>query len=200
MRVTSVHIQRHWWKYVLSVVAFMMLWTIVFDSLSAPRKNEKIRIFYLGEQLDCRRLEDELSLILPGLTDQKIKEISVENPVGEVNRDFYSILATRVYGADIIIFEEDLLTDDLVKTHFLPLPSELTKELFDQETLYAVDGVPYGFRIPSERLSRFYDGDKSCCAFLTHSSVNAAGIYGCGNVYDDAALRIVQYWMGTNEC
>lgn len=134
------------------------------------------------------------------MTSQRIRNISVENPAEEVNNDFYSILATRVYGADIIIIEESLLTDDLVRTHFLPLPVDFINKLFEQEVLHSVDGVPYGFILPSSSdrscFSGFYNGGENCYAFFTHTSVNAAGIYECGDVNDDAALRVLQYLMG----
>jgi hypothetical protein len=199
MKITEAHVQHNWWKYLLVVMASVLLWSIVFDSLSAPAKNEKIQITFLGDGLNCAALEEHIFTALPDLTTQKIEKVAIENPVAEVNNDFYTVLATRVYGADLIIIEESLLTDDLCKTYFLPLPVEQLADYVSIGDLYVENGVSYGLLLNSDDgngiFSEYYSGSQRVYLFIPHTSVNVAGIMGEGKPQDDAALRVISYLL-----
>ena len=195
MKITAVHVQRNWWKYLLVLVASILIWSIVFDSLAVPSKNEKIRITFLGENLDHEAFEEYVAEILPGLTNQRIEKVDVENPVDEINNDFYMVLTTRVYGADIIIVEESLLTEDICQAYFVPLPLETLEKHMPVSEVYVENGQPYGLLLPSGDgaglFGEFYSGTERCYLFITHTSVNVAGILGTGNEVDDAALKLI---------
>ena len=49
MNGRSAHLQYNWWKYGLVVMFAVILWTVVFDMLAAPEKNEEIRITVGGD-------------------------------------------------------------------------------------------------------------------------------------------------------
>lgn len=197
MKKSGSHFMYHWWKYLLVLMVSVMIWMIVFDSLAAPQKNEKIRISYFGEKLACEQMEVDLFQMLPTLTDQNIQKVSIENPVGEIDADYHAVLTTRVYGADFIIIEENVLAETVGDTYFLPLPVDALADRMPELTFYTENDVPYGILLNGSDtvFSHYYSGSKKCYLFITHTSVNMAGIMGSGSAEDDAALQLIAYLL-----
>ena len=199
MNGRSAHLQYNWWRYGLVVMFAVILWTVVFDMLAAPEKNEKIRITFVGDDFSHEALEKELYTVLPKLTDQPIKSISVESPVNKQSSDYYSVLATRVYGADFIIIQESSLPETVAETYFQPLATEKLEKYVDVDTYYCENGIAYGILLydgeGENRFSQFYSGDETCYLFLTHTTVNAGDVVQSGNAEDDAALQIIKYFL-----
>ena len=196
-RVT--HLWYSWWKYLLLILCVFLFWMTVFDMLAAPEKNEKIQITCVGDGFLCEELKAALEQQLPELTDQLIKSISVENPINGESEDYYSVLSTRAYGADLIIVEESAMTENIGQTYFLPLPAEALTEYIGSAAYYSEEGTPYGILLcdgsTGNRFSQFYTGTQRCYLFITHTSQNVAGIMGRGNGEDDAALQIIAYLL-----
>lgn len=193
------HLWYSWWKYFLVLLCAFLLWMTVFDMLAAPEKNEKIQITYIGDNFLCEELNKALEQKMPELTEQHIKSVSVENPVNAESKDYYSVMATRAYGADLVIVEESAMTEDIGKTYFIPLPVEKLPEYLGSPAFYTEDELPYGILLydgsTPNGFSQFYTGTQRCFLFITHTSVNAAGIMDRGNAEDDAALRIIMYLL-----
>ena len=192
--------QYNWWKYCLVVVFSAIVWMVVFDMIAAPEKNEKIKISFIGDDFSHEELEETLCTILPELTEQSIKSISVESPVNGQSNDYYSVLATRAHGADIMIFEESALPETVGETYFDPLSTEKLENYVAVDAYYCEDGVAYGILLwdgeGKNRFSQFYSGDERCYLFLTHTTVNAADVVSNGSAEDDAALQIIKYLLG----
>lgn len=200
MKRRSAHLQYNWWKYCLVVVFSAIVWMVVFDMIAAPEKNEKIKISFIGDDFSHEELEETLCTILPELTEQSIKSISVESPVNGQSNDYYSVLATRAHGADIMIFEESALPETVGETYFDPLSTEKLENYVAVDAYYCEDGVAYGILLwdgeGKNRFSQFYSGDERCYLFLTHTTVNAADVVSNGSAEDDAALQIIKYLLG----
>lgn len=196
------HLHYHWWKYCLIVLGSVLVWSVVFDTLGAPEKNEKIRITYIGDGIDPDAFGEALLQVLPSLTEQKIESLTVENPTSGISNDLYSVLATRVYGADFIIFEGDSLPESVGETYFLPLPQQMIQEA-DAASLYWENGIAYGFVLCGDGVqsvfSEFYSGDQRCCLFITHTSVNMGGLTQKGRPEDDAAKTLVSYLLESTD-
>ena len=199
MNERSAHLQYSWWKYCLVVMFSVILWMVVFDMLAAPEKNEKIRITFIGDDFSHEELEEELYTVLPELTYQKMKSISVESPANRQSNDYYSVLATRVYGADIIIIEESSMPDSVGETYFRPLSTEKLEKYVNVDEYYCENGIAYGILLcdgeGENHFSQFYSGDEPCYLFLTHTTVNAGDVVDNGNADDDAALQIIKYLL-----
>ena len=199
MKKSSSHLQYSWWKYLLIAMVSITLWSVVFDTLAAPKKNEQLRITCVGDNFLCQELEIALDNKMPELTSQKLKKITVENPVNSQSSDYHTIMTTRAYGADIIIVEESAMTETFGYTYFRQLPLEQLPPELQEKQYYTEDGAAYGILLydgsAPNVFSQYYSGTDRCYIFITHNCENAAGIMGAGNVTDDAALRAVAYFM-----
>ena len=193
----GVHFQYNWWKYLLITMAAGLIWGGIFDALSAPKKNEQLRITCVGDEFLCDSLEKALVEKLPELTEQKIKKISVESPINGQSQDYHSVMATRAYGADIIIVEESAMAADFGKSYFVSLP-QLPEDL-GELVYYTEDGLNYGILLydgaADNVFSQFYRGGERCYVFITHNCVNAGGLMGKGKESDDGALRTLAYLL-----
>ena len=189
----------NWWKYLLVVISSVLVWGMVFSMLAAPKKNEKIQITYIGEHLFSEALETELYSVIGKLTEQNIKNINVENPINGQSVYYQSILATRVYGADFIIIEESSLLETMGETYFSEIPIDKLEPYIEKLEYYCENGVPYGIvlydGVTENYFSQYYTGTEKCYLFITHTTVNFADIVKSGNEADDAALRILEYFM-----
>ena len=188
-----------WWKYLLVITLSTFVWQMVFGMMESPDKNEKIRITYIGENLSCEDMETELYRVVDERTDQKIKNITVENPVNGGSTYYHSLLATRVYGSDFIIIEESSLLETMGETYFSEIPSAKLEQYIEDVEYYCENGVPYGLLLydgtTENQFSRYYTGTEKCYLFITHTTVNFADVVENGNATDDAALRILEYFM-----
>ena len=202
MKKSTAHLQYGWWKYLLIALLSITIWSVVFDVLSAPEKNEKIRITCVGDDFLCDALEEDLWKKLPEITEQRLEKIAVESPVNGQSTDFYSVMAARAYGADLIIVEESAITETFGQSFFMPLPVEELPEALSDRELYVEEGAVYGILLydgtTPNVFSRFYGGDQRCFVFITHNCVNAAGVMGVGDAQDDAALRLIEYLLEEN--
>lgn len=200
MKQSPAHMTYHWWKYLLVLAASTLVWMVVFDSLGQPAKNEKIRISYFGEQLALETMEKDFIQILPSLTHQTIEKVTVENPIGTITADYHAVLTSRIYGADFIIIEESVLAETVGNTYFLPLPVDALEDRLLELTFYTENDVPFGILLNGldTVFSSYYSGDEKCYLFITHTSVNMAGIMGTGSAEDDAALKLIEYLLENN--
>ena len=199
MKKPTSYLQYSWWKYLLIALLSITVWSVVLDVLSAPEKNEKVRVTCVGDGFLCDEMETALWQKLPQVTEQRVEKIAVESPVNGQSADYFSVMATRAYGADFIIVEESALTEAFGQSYFLPLPvDELPDQLANREQ-YTENGTAYGLLLydgtTPNVFSQFYSGNERCFIFITHTCVNVAGLMNVGNEQDDAALRLIEYLL-----
>ncbi len=199
------HIQYSWWCYLLLVLVSVVLWTSVYGILEKPNANQKLTVSYFGEGYDGAALQGEIEQNLSIITDQEIKEVTLDI-VKETNESLFgSMLQTRLYSSDIMIFGEGTLTDEFITMSFRPMTTAL-EAYFDgiDIELYSIDGINYGIVLNSEgdsdnNFSKYYSGDKKLIAFFAPYGVNLGGAYGSGNNEDKAAIELLIYLLeGSN--
>ena len=193
----SEHLHYHWWKYVLLAVVSILVWSAVFDTLAKPDRNEKVGIVFFGEALDVTALYADLSAAIDDLTQQEITHIDVSKTFADYEH-LGQILMARTYDDDLLILSADLVDKLSAYGFFLPLPDAYAAmPTYSQEK----DGetVAYGVEIyrpgSQNRFSAFCSGEQTYYVFLSKESVNLAHLNGNGMQTDDAALRILEYFM-----
>ena len=72
------HIQYNWWKYATAIIASVVLWCAVFNSLAMPEENEKLHILFVGQGLEREKLEQAVSEMLPSVTEQSVRQVKVQ--------------------------------------------------------------------------------------------------------------------------
>ena len=190
-----------WWKYLIAILIPIILWCSVFDILAQPKKNQQLSILYVGSDLDTDSLRQQIVNTLPSLTDQSIKEISVD-AVSPQNMDSLSVLTARTFEYDILIFQESSILPNMGQNVFWSLPDDLMSH-FSGISPYREDteagSLPYGFLLcdgkTANSFSACYSGTETCYLFLSPKSENLDTLNQNGKKGDDAALRIAQYLL-----
>ena len=186
------HLQYNWWKYLAIILIPIMLWCSIFEILQKPASHQRMRILYIGENLDAAALQQKLSAALPTLTDQPLKEIRIRN---EQYCDS-TLLTARCFEYDLIIIEASRSQEKLGQRVFRELSPELI-DLFSAASLYQETAESseknYGFLLKPEDETVFsscYSGKDTCYLFFSPESVNCNPAGG-----NDAALKAAYYLM-----
>ncbi len=190
------HFRFAWWQYTLVALAAIVLWTSVFDILAKPDANEKVTVSYFGTDLDWQTMEVSVQQALPARTDQHLEEITFEYFSDMDGDTFAQTIQTRLFSSDLLIFTEDILTEDFLKNSFPPL-QQLLLEGIGEHQVYEVGGVAYGIVLTgsTNRFAACYSGSQRCIAFFGPYSENIAAAYGYGNPQDDAAIALLRYLL-----
>lgn len=189
------YLQYHWWKYLLAILLPLVIWSVVFDSIAKPKRNEMLRILYVGEAMDVQSLQNDLSEALPQMTRQPLKEITVTQmlpnglPVGE-------LLTAEQFNYDILILPAEDCPPSVGQNFFSPLSEPLLAR-FPESTVYTETvgntALPYGIVLHGGA----YASDRTgCILFFSTESVNLASLNGKGRTEDDAALCAAIYLAG----
>ena len=185
------YLQYNWWKYLAIFLIPMILWCSVFEVLQKPAAHQRMRILYIGENLDAAALQQKLSAALPTLTDQPLREICVKN---EQHCDS-TMLTARCFEYDLILIEKSCLQEKLAQRVFRELSPELIT-LFSAVPLYQEtvesNEKNYGFLLEPDGKTVFsscYNGNDTCYLFFSPESVN------CNPDGINAALKAAYYLM-----
>lgn len=193
------HWQFNWYKYVLAILLPVILWCTVFSQLKKPALNEQVHVLYVGQQLDTAALEQELLQVLPTLTRQPVKAVSVsaQLPTLVSYNDFFT---ARVFSFDIVIIQQDQLRDYTGQNYFVRLTPALQQALpqtgYYRETAQDGQSYPYGLLLDATAKNRFtahYSGIQPCYLFISPESVNTDTLNGLGKAGDNSALKLIQY-------
>lgn len=186
------YLQYNWWKYLAIILIPIILWCSIFEILQKPAAHQRMRILYIGENLDAAALQQKLSSALPTLTDQPLREIRVKN---EQHCDS-TMLTARCFEYDLILIEASCLPEKLGQRVFRELSPELIP-LFSTVSLYreTVESKEknYGFLLEPDGKTVFsscYSGKDTCYLFFSPESVNCNPAGG-----NDAALKAAYYLM-----
>lgn len=193
----TVHLQYHWWQYVLLTVLSIMIWTAVFDGLAKPARNEKVGIVFFGDTLDVTALHADLSAAIDSLTQQQIAYVDVSQTIADPGH-LGTILMARTYDYDLLVLPAE--TVDMLSAYgfFSPLPDNW-KDIPTYSQEKDRTPVAYGLEIyrpgSKNRFSSFCSGEQTYYVFLSKESVNLASLNGNGAPTDDAALRVLEYLL-----
>lgn len=192
------HLQFNWWKYLVIILIPIILWCSIFSALKKPDPDQRVHILYIGEHLDTEALQTELKNVLPSLTAQQLKAVTVTvAPPGEAA---YSTLEVRCFDYDILIFEESSMPKNVGQAVFVRLTDELLKQ-FPDAKLYQED-VPdagiltYALQFQAgTRFAEYYTGDQTCYLFVSPRSENFDTLNENGRAGNDGALKAAQYLL-----
>lgn len=192
------HLQFNWWKYLVIILIPILLWCSIFSALKKPDPDQRMHILYIGENLDAEALQTELKNVLPSLTLQQLKAVTVTvAPPGEAA---YSTLEVRCFDYDILIFEQSSMPKNVGQAVFVRLTDELLKQFPDaklyQEDVMDAGTLTYGFRIAANtRFAAHYSGDQTCYLFVSPRSENFNTLNENGRAGNDSALKAAQYLL-----
>lgn len=197
------HIQYNWWKYATAIIASVVLWCAVFNSLAMPDENEKLHILFVGEGLEREKLEQAVSEMLPSVTEQSVRQVKVQQ-VRLHGREAFRILDGYTYQYDIIIISESYFQENMGLSILSRAMTEQVLAHFQEaepmSELY--EGAPAicGFVLPEQgSFDAFYPEEDVCYIFPSAESVNFDGLNGKGLPGDDCALRIMEYLLGIDQ-
>lgn len=190
------HIVYYWWTYLISAVLIIMLWTTLFSKLAEPKANEQINITYIGSAFDHVKLQSDLQDVIPELSEQNIKRVSVENAGINGEYELNTILRARLAGnCDFIIIEGKVLEDyklDLA-SYFAEVDADTLTQYFVNCENITEDNKTYGITLPSEcKLHNYYLGKSDLKVFFNKNSVNLSDLFD-GIKEQNAALEILKY-------
>ena len=195
------HFQYFWWCYVAILIAAVVFWTSVYGIVATPDANEKLTLSYFGNDYDGAQLELEVEKNIPNITSQNIEKFSVDHVKQTENIVFGSMIQTRLYSSDIMIFEEWVINEEFVSMNFRAFTSELEACFADLYVeYYTIDGVKCGIILNpqgqnSNVFTKYYEGSYRLVAFFAPYCENLGGIYGIGNKEDDAAIALMKFLL-----
>lgn len=194
------HMQYNWWKYLLVILAAVILWCTVFRALAQPEDNEKLNVLFVGEGLDTEKMEQTITGMLPQLTDQSVRQVKVTQTRLE-GREAYEILQMRTYEYDIVIISQSCLQENMGNALFSGAMTEKMQAHFAGLQFHTEPQgeltIPSGIvPEPDGGFGAFYSGQENCYLFASPQSVNFDGLNGLGQTGDDCALRIMEYLVG----
>lgn len=195
------HLQLHWWKYFLALLIPVLLWTGVFSALARPKANERVHILYVGNHLDTLQLQTEITDLLPQLTKQPIKQVTVSAELPSEGQ-YYSFLEARCFDYDLIIMEESRMKETVGQDVFVRLMEEMTAALpgaIPYREMTEDGELTYGYLLfdgsSPNSFSGHYSGTEKCYVFVSPESVNFHTLNEKGRIGDDAALKVLQYLL-----
>ena len=154
-----------WVKYLIVVLISVVLWMWAFGAYHAPKKTEKLEIFFAGSMKNYA-VE---SLAAEALEGVKKVSVSSENPrTGVTFEQKYTYVAATT--SDVVIVPKEVATETDCEHSF-----EILTGTFDNP--YEVGGVQYGVYLSEERkaaLSEYFDFEyDEYVVFAVASSVNS---------------------------
>ncbi len=199
------HLLGSWITYVAVLVAIVLLWGMVYETMAKPKANEQVVITMYSSDIDLKAINEKLHTEKSAFTSQALKSvyITVRDKDDPMLNQF---IMADIEISDIIIFTEDMLLSEgeeipaVVPSglfRFLGTdnnPEHLEKIIGERadtlEYFYDKDinGVsrPIGIYLTdsSEDKNLFeshYNGEERAVAFISQNSVNI------GNMFSDAA-------------
>ncbi len=166
----SIHLEYDWLKYLLILVASIVLWYFVFYQINLTRDFEKVDVFFTCYGNSTPSIEKEFLDVLVSENDDYIREVNInfQSP----DNEYYSQLYTsHGYVADVLIIPKYYMdnngfffkewTDEFIEDLFTPAEGEeftvdisdldfyrYTTEGKDPNNAYAeAEGKCYGIRV-----------------------------------------------------
>ncbi len=205
----KTHFEYYWWKYLAVLIAAIVLWNGLFTALAQPEENEKLTVACFTPDVDIQALRSNLEAHKDSVTEQPLKEVSVEAYLDYASSSMYFSYALA--SADVFVFSEEMVVPDeqgnvpvTYKGLFKPIPMDTFAEVLGDKAqglkLFGDDSGIYGVYLnPEGQVNRFTEvceNKTSCILFFNPDSVNLNGLYGKGNTEDGAAIDLLLYLIG----
>ena len=152
----------------------------------------------MGEGLDTAAMQADLEKILPSLTEQQLREITVRQEVPETAA-YGEWLISRQFSYDILLVSEPWQAEHMGQSYFSRM-SDTLSACFASVPQYCetADGNTLAYALllsgAETRLGSYLEAkDGAWLLFFSPESVNLAGENGKGNRTDDAAIAAAQY-------
>ena len=196
MKKQRGHLQYDWWKYVAVLLIPLILWCSIFSVLKKPKANERLHILFLGTDLNCQAMEQDLTAYLQDNTAQKLKSIQVT--MAEYSEENYANqLMAAAYSYDIIIISENQMKETVGQNYFFVLPEILQgaeTELYEETVNIAV--LPFGAVLQAESsFGKYYSGTQKCYAFISPQTENLYPINAKSREGNNATVIAWQWLM-----
>lgn len=193
------HLQYNWWKYLLAILLPLIIWSTVFEQMSKPANNARLRVLYVGDGLDPSGFQQELTLQLSELSTQVLQEIAVTQ-VSPVGISYTEYLTARCFDYDLLILSPDWCPEGIGQAVFSRIPSALLDSFPSSDVYTEVvekSDLPYAFVLPETSPFYSFSSDKGrpCLLFPSPESVNLDKKNGKGDLGDDAALQAMRYLL-----
>ena len=202
MKRLSIHLQYHWWQYLVFTLVVIFFWSTIFQILAQPASHEAIRILFVGEYWDTQNLEDEIFSYLQQDDTQPISSVEIDIDAQKTDQ-LLPILIAKQYHYDLVIVSESRMQDSIGQNAFgLPIPDQITDahpqwhyytEQYDQ-TAYSFGIMLCGNGI-CNTFSANYTGLECCYLFISNQSVNLDQLNGQGQPGYDAAIETIEYLL-----
>lgn len=193
------HLQYNWWKYLLAILLPLIIWSTVFEQMSKPASNARLRVLYVGDGLDSSEFQQELTLQLSELSTQVLQEITVTQ-VSPIGISYTEYLTARCFDYDLLILSPDWCPEGIGQAVFSRILPALLDSFPSSDVYTEVvekSDLPYAFVLPET--SPFYsfssDRGRPCLLFPSPESVNLDKKNGNGDLGDDAALQAMRYLL-----
>ena len=153
-----------WVKYVVVLILAVALWVWAFGMYHAPKKTERIELFFAGEVRDFAFEKDAAD----AFEELKVVEVSYGDPsLGVAFEQKYSVVALSI--SDVVLVPESIAKQTECKRAFA--------EISDVGESFIQEGIAYGVYLSDgakERLSRYFKfREERYVAFATAASENA---------------------------
>lgn len=193
------HLQYNWWKYLLAILLPLIIWSTVFEQMSKPANNARLRVLYVGDGLGPSGFQQELTLQLSELSTQVLQEIAVTQ-VSPVGISYTEYLTARCFDYDLLILSPNWCPEGIGQAVFSRIPSALLDSFPSSDVYTEVvekSDLPYAFVLPETSPFYSFSSDKGrpCLLFPSPESVNLDKKNGKGDLGDDAALQAMRYLL-----
>ncbi len=132
--------------YIVIFICSTLIWSFIFNNITAPKKHEKIDIFITANVVDKDAITYKIN-------NNNLKQITITN-CGE-NDEYYSatLETIGIISSDILIVTDDLVLTEGATTSFIELEESYMKQfninLNDFELVY-VNETPYAIVVYDE--------------------------------------------------
>lgn len=158
----SAFFVRRWWAYLLIPAAAWIIWFPLFRMAAQPPEEKILKLAFVGSGLDEEALERDL---LSALSGQGLEAVQLDT-INYANAEtHYTAVWAGSQEADLMIFDEAMLPDDLAPNYFPAL--EWNR---GNAGIYFHEGTSYGLYL-GNTFAQYCTGDGGWVLFFTDAGL-----------------------------
>lgn len=195
------HFQYGWIGYVAIAAAVILIWLMLFGFVGKVPTGQRLNVSVFGKEFNAEKLATDLT---DGnvFSENKPMKISVQTEYDENKNMLLYTLGVRAVGeTDVIIIEEQYLSENFGHTYFSEISKDIAEKYFGGKELYSEDGDLFGVLVydgyEQNNFTKYYGGEERCYAFITGGCRTAGTING-GLEGNDAAFDLILFLMGNS--
>lgn len=154
----TAFLTRWWWIYLLVPVLAYTIWSPLFRAAVKPPEEQTLKLIFVGTGLDEDTLERDL---LAASLGQEVNAVYIDTVNYASAETRFTAIWAGSLEADLMIFSEDMLPEDLASQYFPSLVGE-----WESVDVYAEDGIAYGLRL-GDGFARYCTGEEEYVLFFT---------------------------------